>query len=191
MAQRLFVSVDPPDRLQEAIADAQEPLEDLPGLRLTDPQQTHLTLTFLGDVEADRLSKVRKAIERGVDAAGVSRFRARFGGFGVFPEFDYISVVWIGVREGATDTERLHHSLEEALAPLGLEGDDHEFTPHVTIARMDHARAKDTVQRVVRTRDPDIGGMEVDAVSLKESTLTEDGPVYETLETIQLEPPSR
>ncbi len=191
MAKRLFVSVDLPDRLQEAIAEAREPLEDLPGLRLTDPQQTHVTLTFLGDAEADRLPEVREAIDRGVEAADVASFRARFGGFGVFPEFDYISVVWIGVREGATEMERLHHALVDALAPLGFEEDDHAFTPHVTIARMDHAGAKDTVQRVVRTRDPDIGGMDVGAISLKESRFTGDGPVYESLETIQLEPPSR
>lgn len=191
MAKRLFVSVDLPDRLQDAIADARASLEDLPGLRLTDPSRTHVTLTFLGDVEPERLPSIREAIGRGIDAAGVPPFRARFGGFGVFPEFDYISVVWVGVREGGTEMERLHRSLEGALAPIGFEGDDHEFTPHVTVARMDHGGAKDTVQRVVRKRDPDIGEMVVNAVSLKASTLTEDGPVYETLETIQLEPPSR
>lgn len=191
MAKRLFVSVDLPDRLQEGIDSAQAPFADIPGLRLTDPDQTHVTMKFLGDVPADRIRDVEAAIERAIDDSDVAPFEARFGGLGVFPDFDYISVVWIGAREGGVEFERLHHALEEELVALGFDEEEHDFTPHVTVARMDHAEGKDEVQRLLRTRDPDIGAMEVTEVALTESTLTSEGPVYETLETFQLDPPSR
>ena len=56
---RLFVSVDLPSSLVEAVADAQAPFEACAGLRLTDPTQAHCTLTFLGDTDS-----VRTAVRR-------------------------------------------------------------------------------------------------------------------------------
>lgn len=191
MAKRLFVSVDLSDPIRDRIAEVGDPIRDLSGLRCTDPDQAHVTLTFLGDVQADRLPAIEEAIASGLERAEVGPFRARFGGFGVFPSFEYISVIWVGVRAGATEMERLHRALEHSLEPLGIEGDDHDFTPHVTIARMDHAEDKETVQRLVRTRDPDLGAMDVDSIHLTESTLTNGGPVYDRVRTFQLDPPSR
>ena len=185
---RLFVSIDLPDRLAEAVADAQERFADAEGLRLVDPTQAHLTLFFLGDTDPDRVSAIEDALERAVDDADVDPFELRVGGFGVFPSPEYISVVWVGVRDGggAAETTRLHDAVSEELTALGFEGDDHEFTPHVTIARMDDARGKDLVQRVVRETDPDLGTFRVGEIRLKESTLTETGPEYETVASFGL-----
>jgi 2'-5' RNA ligase len=69
---------------------------------------------------------------------------------------------------------------------LGFEGTDHAFTPHVTLARMGDARGKELVQRVVRGTDPDLGAFRVSDVRLTESTLTDDGPAYETVRTVGL-----
>ena len=185
---RLFVSIDLPDRLDGAVADAQARFADAEGLRFVDPTTAHLTLFFLGDVDSDRVDGIESALERAVDDAGVDPFEMRVGGFGVFPALDYISVVWAGVREGVgvAETTRLNGAVERELGGLGFEGDDHEFTPHVTLARMDDARGKEVVQRVVRETDPDLGAFQVEAIRLTESTLTSDGPVYETVRTVEL-----
>ena len=185
---RLFVSVDLPDRLAGAVADAQERFADAAGLRFVDPEQAHLTLFFLGETAPERVSDIESALERAVDDAAVDPFDLAVGGFGVFPALEYISVVWAGVREGwgVAETTRLHEAAAEGLTALGFEGDDHEFTPHVTIARMNDARGKDLVQEVVRETDPDLGSFEVDAIRLKESTVRDDGPEYETLASVGL-----
>ncbi len=185
---RLFVSIDLPDRLADAVADAQDRFADAEGLRFVDPDDAHLTLFFLGDADRDRVDEVEAALERAVDDAGVDPFELRVGGFGVFPTLDYISVVWAGVREGggAAETTRLNGAIEREFEALGFEGDDHDFTPHVTLARMDDARGKDLVQRVVRETDPDLGAFRVEEVRLTESTLTNDGPVYETVRAVTL-----
>jgi 2'-5' RNA ligase len=185
---RLFVSIDLPDRLAEGVADAQERFADAEGLRFVDPTQAHLTLFFLGDTDPDRVGEIESALERAVADAGVDPFELRVGGFGVFPSPEYISVVWAGVRDGggAAETTRLHERIEDELTAMGFEADDHAFTPHVTLARMDDARGKDLVQRVVGETDPDIGAFRVEEVRLTESTLTEDGPEYETVASIGL-----
>jgi 2'-5' RNA ligase len=185
---RLFVSIDLPDRLADAVADAQARFADAEGLRFVDPDNAHITLFFLGEVDPDRIEEVESALERAVDAAEVAPFEMRVGGFGVFPALDYISVVWAGVRDGAgvAETTRFNERIERELGALGFEGDDHAFTPHVTLARMDDARGKEVVQRVVRETDPDLGAFQVAEIRLKESTLTSEGPVYETVRAVEL-----
>jgi 2'-5' RNA ligase len=185
---RLFVSIDLPDRLAEAVADAQARFADADGLRFVAPEQAHLTLFFLGDTDPDRLDSVEAALDRAVADTEVKPFELRVGGFGVFPALEYISVVWAGVREGsgAAETTRLNAAVADELTALGFEDDEHEFTPHVTLARMDDARGKGLVQDVVRDTDPDIGAFEATEIRLKESTLTDAGPEYDTVAAFEL-----
>ncbi|MFB6223651.1 MAG: RNA 2',3'-cyclic phosphodiesterase [Haloarcula sp.] len=187
MSKRLFVSVDL-DGLGDAVAAVQERFDGVSGLRLTDPEQAHVTLKYLGDTEPERVDDVAAALDDAVDDSGVDPFEAVFGGLGVFPSLSYINVVWVGVRDGRGDTEltALHETVEERTVALGFEPEGHSFTPHVTIARMDHAGGKETVQEVVETDDPDVGRLLVDEIRLKESVLGSDGPTYQTVESVSL-----
>ncbi|MFB6131351.1 MAG: RNA 2',3'-cyclic phosphodiesterase [Salinigranum sp.] len=178
---RLFVSIDLPESLAGDVADVQGLFRDAEGLRFTDPGQAHVTLKFLGDVDPDRRSAVEDALETAVDEAGVDPFEATVGGLGVFPSLEYISVVWVGVREGTAETTRLQEAAERETTALGFDPESHDFTPHATLARMDDARGKELVQRVVRERDPTVGSFTVEEVRLKESTLTPEGPRYDTV----------
>lgn len=183
---RAFYSVDLPDRLADPIADLQATVDDADGLRFVDPQQAHVTLKFLGDVADDEIDDVLAAGERAVDDANVDPFECRIAGLGVFPSLEYISVVWAGVDEGSEELTALHEALETETTALGFDPEEHSFTPHVTLARMNDARGKELVQEHVRERDPDIGRFEVEAIRLTESTLTADGPVYDTVERLRL-----
>jgi len=183
---RLFVSVDLPATLSEGIAAVQELFENAGGLDCTRPDQAHVTMKFLGDTPPHREGEVIEGLEQAVEAADVKPFEVTYGGLGVFPSMDYISVVWVGVIEGGSEFERLQAPIETQLVDRGFEEADHSFTPHVTIARMRHAGGKDHVQRVVRENDPIVGTTTVDAVHLTESTLTAVGPEYETVHTVPL-----
>jgi 2'-5' RNA ligase len=185
MGKRLFVSLDL-DGLASEVAAVQELFEGASGLNVTDPEQAHLTLKFLGDTRGGRLDEVTDALAAAVDAADVAPFRADFGGLGVFPSLEYISVVWLGVRAGSAEMSRLHEAIEARMVDLGFDEADHEFTPHVTLARMEHAGSKQLVREVVRTRDPDAGTLDVDEIRLTESTLTDEGPAYTTVARVPL-----
>ena len=182
---RLFVSIDL-DGLADEIRAVQELLEDAGGLRFTDPEQAHVTLKFLGEVETDRLPDLTEELEAAIAASDVDPFEATFGGLGVFPHLDYISVVWLGVRAGSEELTRLHESIEDRVTSIGFDTEDHEFTPHVTLARMEHAGGKELVQDVVSGRDPEAGTMTVTEVRLTESHLTDSGPEYTTVERFEL-----
>lgn len=183
---RLFVSVDLPD-VADAVADLQAEFGDADGLRFTDPAQTHVTLKFLGGVDTDRLDTVEAALDRAVDDADVDPFDVEVRGLGAFPSEDYITVVWVGVTPtGDPVLKRLHDHIEAEYTALGFDPEDHSFTPHATIARMDHAGGKELVQSKLRALDPTLGTHHVDTVTLTESTLTDDGPVYDTRYAVAL-----
>ena len=185
---RLFVSVDLPPTLADPLAAVQAEFNEADGLRLTDPSQAHVTLKFFGDTDPDRVDEINAAIQRAVGNAAVNPFDCTIEGLGVFPSLEYISVVWAGVRdgEGADELTRLHAAVETELTALGFEPESHDFTPHVTLARMDDARDKPLVQQVVRETEPTVGTFRVDSVRLTESRLTDEGPRYRTVAAVEL-----
>jgi len=196
---RAFFAVDLPADLAAPVAAAQAAFEGAEGLRFVDPEQAHVTLKFLGEVgeeeatdesdddrDAPSLDDVIAAGERAVADADVGPFECSVEGFGVFPSLDYISIVWAGVGDGSAELTALHEALEAETTALGVDPEAHAFTPHVTLARMDDARGKELVRRVVRETDPDLGAFRVEEIRLKQSTLTGDGPEYETLRTVEL-----
>jgi 2'-5' RNA ligase len=185
MTKRLFVSVDL-DGLAEEVRAVQDPLRDASGLNFTDPAQAHLTLKFLGDTDEAQIPDIVAELERAVEESGLEPFTANFGGYGVFPHLDYISVVWLGVREGSEAFASLFEAIEDRTVEMGFDPEDHDFTPHVTLARMKHAGGKELVQKVVEERDPNVGEMRVEEVRLTESELTPEGPEYSTVEAIPL-----
>jgi 2'-5' RNA ligase len=82
----------------------------------------------------------------------------------------------------------LHEAIEDRAVAAGFDPEDHSFTPHVTIARMNHGGGTELVREYVETEHPEIGTFTVDAVLWKESTLRSDGPVHSTIERVDLPP---
>lgn len=182
---RLFVSIDVSD-LAPDIADIQTQLAEASGVRLTDPDQVHVTLKFLGETDSERVPNLKDELAAAVATSGVSPFDARFGGLGVFPHLDYISVIWLGVQAGGEQLTALHEHIEDRTTAMGFDPEEHEFTPHATLARMNHAGGKEHVQAVVSNTDPVAGEMRIDEVRLTESVLREDGPEYTTVKRFPL-----
>lgn len=183
---RLFVSVDLPDDLASAVATLQSEFEAAEGLRFVDPEQAHVTLKFLGEVDEKRVSTVISGLEEAVRTAAIDPFEVTLSGLGVFPDLDYIRVLWLGITDGAERLTALHRATERAMVDRDFDPEEHEFTPHVTLARMDHAGGKALVQDRVQTLEPTVGTMRVEDIRLTESTRTPSGPEYTTVERIPL-----
>ncbi|PSP56702.1 RNA 2',3'-cyclic phosphodiesterase [Halobacteriales archaeon QS_1_67_19] len=183
---RLFVSIDLPDELAADVEQVQDRFRDASGLNFIDPEQAHVTLKFLGEASRGRVPRVKNAIERAVEDADVEPFAATYEGLGVFPDIDYIQVLWLGVSQGGERMTRLHETIEDETTKLGFDPEDHEFTPHVTLARMEHAGGKELVQENVENLAPTVGTAEVSEIRLTESVLTDEGPEYSTVEAFEL-----
>ncbi len=184
--RRLFVAVDLPDHLTEDVAELQDRFAGIESLSFTEPSQAHITLKFLGDTPSERVEDIVGAIERGVSEAAVDPFEVEVAGLGVFPSTDYIRVVWAGTDVGTVELTRLHEEIERETVVLGFDEAEHEFTPHLTLARMADARGKARVREIVGGLTPTVGRFRVEEVRLKESVLRDDGPEYETVARVGL-----
>jgi RNA 2',3'-cyclic 3'-phosphodiesterase len=128
----LFFALWPDEPVRNALVAAARPLlEACPG-KPVPGSNYHLTLAFLGAVEASRLEALRAA------AAGV---RAE--------PFDLVmdchghwvrpGVAWLGCRQPPAASARLAAATWAALATLGFKPEERPFVPHLTVLR--HCRA--------------------------------------------------
>lgn len=101
----------------------------LPGARWVRPENMHVTLHFLGEVEGARLDDVDLALS-GVMA---EPFTLQLAGAGEFGGAKGPRVVWAGLAP-APALEQLHGRVAGALARCGVETEARRFVPHVTLA---------------------------------------------------------
>jgi 2'-5' RNA ligase len=175
---RTFIAVELPDRFIPEIEKIESVL-DTPGIKLVEPEQVHITLKFLGDINETDVDSIASALSN----INCKPFEARIKGVGVFPKPAYIKVIWLGA-EG--NFEALHNEVERVLLPFKFEK-DHQFSPHATLARVKQLREKTLLlEKLKKLGDIELGTMNVESISLKKSTLRPQGPIYETLKEIKL-----
>ena len=179
---RTFIAVELDPGFTEKIRELQDRFSDF-DLKFVDPGLVHITLKFLGDVDESMIPSLSSAL----DSITCEPFEARVGGLGVFPKPANPKVLWLG----ATGNFRaLHDDVENLLKPFKFEKDNREFTAHATLARVKFLN-KDKKNAFINTvrefKDVEIGSMWVNKVLLKKSTLTPEGPIYETLHTVYMD----
>ena len=175
---RTFIAVELPDRFLHEIEKIESEL-DIPGIKLVEPNLVHITMKFLGDINESDIEPITSALSQ----INCSPFEARIKGIGVFPKPAYIKVIWLGAQG---NFEALHKEVERVLLPFKF-GEDHQFSPHATLARVKVLREKALLlEKIKKLEDIDFGTMNVESISLKKSTLTPQGPIYETLKEIKL-----
>jgi 2'-5' RNA ligase len=178
---RCFLAVPLGDDLRAALGaavDGWRARSDLSGLRWADPSGWHLTLAFLGAVEADEVPAIGAAVAS--TAARHLAWRARTGGLGGYPSAARARVAWYGV---ADPDRRLATLATDLRAALGLD-DAGPFRPHVTLAR-GRREPVDLRSWIAATSAPD-GQLNVDRVELMRSHLGGGPARYETLASAAL-----
>jgi 2'-5' RNA ligase len=162
----LFVAVFPPE---EARADLRRHLTAGPRaagqaarpVRLTPVERWHVTLAFLGEVDAARLPEIERAIAAVPPRASIALRIAGGGSFGGQDGSDVrglpgerdgsggqgriggrrrsggrgrAGVLWAGLAGEVSALAAVHADLRAALVAAGLPHDPRPFTPHLTVA---------------------------------------------------------
>ena len=173
---RLFVAAEVPPAHLDWVAEAVAPLQEtLPQARWVPKQNQHITLKFLGWVDAMKLDEVGKAVER--VAAAHAPAPVAVSGFGCFPHAGRARVLWAGLDDGAGVLARMAKDLDSSFVPLGIDAEDRAFVPHLTLARLRRPQP-------VALPDPAEAGpgpFPIDHVTLFRSYLSPRGPRYELL----------
>jgi 2'-5' RNA ligase len=164
---RLFVAVQVPEGLKEKAAALSK---ELPADAITPvrPENMHLTLRFIGEVD----ERTKDGIVEKLEKIRFKPFKCTLRGVGVFPNEDYVRVVWAGLEsEGALET--LAKDVIGALEGYGKD-EGRGFTAHLTIVRV--RRKIDAAPFLKKHKDDVFGEFVVDGFDLIESALRPGEP---------------
>jgi len=178
----MFIGADLPEELQSKIATLSKRLEFLDG-KFVEPQNLHVNLKFLGEVDESQLEAIKNALMSIQDS--FEPFNIKIKELGSFPSMNYINVVWLGIESG--EMEAIASLLDQKLVLVGFAADHKELKLHLTLCRVKSDRNLDKFRDLYKElQSIEVGTFQVDQIHLFKSTLTPSGPVYEKVFTVRL-----
>jgi RNA 2',3'-cyclic 3'-phosphodiesterase len=183
---RTFIAVEIPENIASAIRKLQQGLEgygiDMRWIRY---ENIHLTLKFLGDVQAVDIDNISKAILRTVD--GIASISLKAKGIGVFPGIKRPRVLWVGLAGQLEVLMQLQKTLDSNLKDIGFSQETRPFKGHLTIGRI---RAKMNTKKfgeaLMAFRNFETETFIADKIILFKSELKPQGAVYTHLASAPL-----
>ena len=170
--ERLFIAIPLPVSLREELETLYEPVRSIAWVR---PAQLHLTLRFVGDVDASLSEPIETALAR----VQVEPFLLTLAGIGAFPPRGAARVIWVGIGESHPRLNQLRQQIDDALLALGLPVDLRVFHPHVTLARVKREASPATVAQFLKQhREFGAAPFRAEAFNLYASELHPAGAVH-------------
>lgn len=167
---RLFVAIDLPPEVKAIVAGLSR---ELSGARWVGGEELHLTLRFLGEVDADLFASIKTAL---AGVAGAS-FPLGLRGVGHFPPGRHPRVLWVGM-ETTPPLLRLQRDIELALIGVGVEPDERPFSPHITVARLKDPQPEQVERFETRHAGLVLPPFQVRTFILYSSVLTRQGAIH-------------
>ena len=187
---RCFIAIDIDDRIKAALSDLQKKFASSADIQKGDvkwvgPQAMHLTLKFLGEIKDEHAADVcnitkdvtgrHKRFELEVESVG------HFGGKSA-------KVLWVGVGTGCEKLLQLQKDLEQQFTAAGWPKEEREFTGHLTLCRVKNSKAGLEIAQLAKNHsDLKFGTTPVDSLSVYQSQLTPQGPIYTLLGNYKLQ----
>jgi RNA 2',3'-cyclic 3'-phosphodiesterase len=172
---RAFLALELSGEIRERLKVAQGILRTSTSrMTFVEPENIHITVKFLGEVDERLLPRVMDAVRNVLFAP----FMVSVGNVTVNnPKRPF--TVWCSVRD-AGKGEELFRLIEDALSPLGFARETRRFTPHATLARIKDPDP--SLFSVIKTLDAKTyGDCSISGIKLKKSILMPKGPVYEDI----------
>jgi RNA 2',3'-cyclic 3'-phosphodiesterase len=175
------VALDLTDAIREALREPMAALKPLSkSARWARPEGMHVTLKFIGHVDAEKLGAIRAALATVRSNAPVE---IQVRGVGFFPDERRPRVVWCGI-EASANLAPLAAEIEHALEPLGIAREERKFTPHLTLARLKDLHGVDKLVRAAEeTKSRDFGSARAAEFHLFESVTKPSGTEYKKIES--------
>ncbi|MEA3435249.1 MAG: RNA 2',3'-cyclic phosphodiesterase [Thermodesulfobacteriota bacterium] len=178
---RAFIAIELPEEITVFIHKIQEGLRSYGfKARWVRPENIHLTLKFLGDINKEDIKKAGDAI---ISAAGENASMSLGAkGIGFFPGVKRSRVIWTGIAGQKKELTDLQKTLDGKLDTVGFPKEKRPFKGHLTIARIkrkiDAMRLVDAMKEFGRFESKTFIA---DEVVLFKSELKPSGAVYTKL----------
>ncbi|MBN1870704.1 MAG: RNA 2',3'-cyclic phosphodiesterase [Candidatus Omnitrophica bacterium] len=183
---RTFIAIPLNTEIQQAISRVQERLKKHDcSIKWVKPENIHLTLKFLGDVELEKIDTIKQKLESLFK--GIGPVKLEMTQLDAFPSINHPKILWIGLKDDEQKISRQVSVLEDELGKLGFKKEERPFSPHVTIGRIRSPRNIQALSEAMSEYSFPAGLKQViDCIILYKSTLTSQGPIYESLHETKL-----
>jgi len=188
---RTFIAIELNDALHHALGEVQHRLQREPAARLirwVAPSSIHITLKFLGDVEANQLPALHDALVKACE--DTPPFVLTLAGLGAFPNTKRPNNLWVGATGQVEVAAQLAQKIDAACTTLGFPRETRPFTTHLTLGRVKKdvspSERASIGAMVEAMRVNALGDLRVDHVSVMKSELRPSGSVYTRLYAIEL-----
>jgi RNA 2',3'-cyclic 3'-phosphodiesterase len=144
----------------------------------------HLTLRFLGATSEIRIPLLMEMLD---EVASVTEpFKMKMNKLGVFGSRYSPSVIWLGFEE-FEGYRKLFEKVEENLEKMDFEPNHGNFVPHITLGRIKKIDNKKRFWEIIEKSQPvNFQIIDINEISLIQSHLTTQGPIYKTLRNFSL-----
>jgi 2'-5' RNA ligase len=187
---RSFIAIELSEEAKKGLARLRRELErdEHKLVKWVDTGGVHLTLKFLGNIPAKRVTEITEAMKEATQ--GIFPFHLEISGLGAFPSLRQPRVLWVGVGGEMDKLSRLQQNIDSALAALGFAREERPFVPHLTLARIREEASpperRNFGELVGSTTFEDKYHVEVAAIRLMRSQLTSAGAIYTCLSVVRL-----
>lgn len=177
---RLFLAIELPAVCKEGLAKIRS---DIAGARWVPLEQLHLTLAFLGEVDADAAVRLGEALAK-VEA---KEFTLAFTGAGCFPNRHQPRVLWAGLSKELRLTS-LAAAINAVVRGCSIPMEERPFSPHITLARLKLPCLREVTEFLASNSSIEIAPFVVREFTLFQSRLRQHGAVHLPLRSFPLAP---
>ncbi len=179
---RLFIAIAIPEKIRAAVTCLLEELRTIaPQVKWIKPDNLHITLKFLGETDAVKLSLIEQSLAK-VKMAQPIVLTLRVPAVMIHGKDP--RMIWMEIRSSPS-LNTLVAELENQMVKLGFPKENRAFVPHLTLARVPRSAPPWTVVpllpkliETIRDSSTEFGSFSTGEFHLMESKLKSSGAEY-------------
>jgi 2'-5' RNA ligase len=188
---RSFIAIELPSDIRSKLDELQKELKQnkLQQIKWANPSGIHLTLKFLGNIDAGDIDKITGAIRE--SCRGYKKFTLELAELGVFPNYKRPRVIWLGVGGQMDILLKLQRQIDDKLELIGFPREKRPFSPHITLGRVRDSITSNEQEQyggvIQNKKYNERHIISVSSVNLMRSQLQPTGAIYSEISSIKLE----
>jgi len=169
---RCFIGVMLPPNLRGRAVKIQRKFSALPmRCKLVEPQNLHITLAFLGEVDEGKVKLFSKELDE--ICKSHTKFKVNIAELKIIPSESYIRVLALDVHPKEV--------LESIATAIQKKMGGKSAPPHLTLARVKKIDDREKVLEGLHALPANLGSFTINSIQLVQSRLLPTGPVYHVL----------
>ena len=184
---RTFLAIDIRDEVRKKVSFLIDRFKGLDsGIKWVNPDNIHLTIYFFGEIDENTKTMLEDIIETSLN--GIGSFSLTVEGISAFPTMKYPRVLWVGITDDSGELDTLFKAVRGGIEEknLHVNREKRDYKPHLTLGRVKRRPGNRLIKEIEKYSAELFGSFNVNSVILFRSTLTRNGPIYESLRTFTI-----